>query len=39
VSLPLEEKGAPAADLLCEWAEESYRTIAPKKLVALLDSR
>jgi predicted DNA-binding protein (MmcQ/YjbR family) len=39
VSVPLEEKGAPGADLLREWTEESYRTIAPKKLVALLDSR
>ncbi|WP_247597512.1 MmcQ/YjbR family DNA-binding protein [Streptomyces sp. RKND-216] len=39
VSVPLEEKGAPAAELLCEWTEESYRLIAPKKLVALLDSR
>lgn len=38
VSLLLEEHGAPAADLLCEWTEESYRTIAPRKLVALLDS-
>ncbi|EST38349.1 hypothetical protein N566_07830 [Streptomycetaceae bacterium MP113-05] len=39
VSVPLEEEGAPAAELLCEWAEESYRVIAPKRLVALLDSR
>ncbi len=26
----------PPMDLLAEWIEESYRTIAPKKLVALL---
>ncbi|MGW7074511.1 MmcQ/YjbR family DNA-binding protein [Streptomyces sp. NPDC054871] len=39
VRVPLEEKGAPAADLLCDWVEESYRTIATKKLVAELDAR
>jgi predicted DNA-binding protein (MmcQ/YjbR family) len=39
VSVPLEEQGAPRADLLCDWTEESYRTIAPRKLVALLKSR
>jgi predicted DNA-binding protein (MmcQ/YjbR family) len=39
VRVPLEEKGAPAAELLCDWVEESYRTIAPKKLIAELDSR
>ncbi|MER5254291.1 MULTISPECIES: MmcQ/YjbR family DNA-binding protein [unclassified Streptomyces] len=39
VRVPLEEKGAPAADLLCDWVEESYRTIATKKLVAELDTR
>ena len=27
----------PPLDLLCEWIEESYRAIAPKKLVAQLD--
>jgi predicted DNA-binding protein (MmcQ/YjbR family) len=37
VSIPLEEKGAPAAELLCDWVEESYRTIAPKRLIAELD--
>ncbi|MEG3630267.1 MmcQ/YjbR family DNA-binding protein [Streptomyces poriticola] len=37
VSIPLEEKGAPAAELLCDWVEESYRTIAPKRLAAQLD--
>ncbi|MDN0198638.1 MmcQ/YjbR family DNA-binding protein [Streptomyces sp. S.PNR 29] len=37
VSIPLQEKGAPAAELLCDWVEESYRTIAPKRLTAELD--
>ncbi|MBC9724289.1 MmcQ/YjbR family DNA-binding protein [Streptomyces sp. TRM68367] len=39
VSIPLGEKGAPAAELLCDWVEESYRTIAPKRLTAELDGR
>ena len=26
-------------DILCDWIEESYRTVAPKKLVAELDQR
>ncbi|MGW1378359.1 MmcQ/YjbR family DNA-binding protein [Streptomyces sp. NPDC002446] len=37
VQVPLEEKGAPPAELLCDWAEESYRVIAPKRLIAELD--
>lgn len=37
VSLPLGGGNAPPSDLLCEWVEESYRVIAPKKLVAVLD--
>ncbi|MDQ0948111.1 putative DNA-binding protein (MmcQ/YjbR family) [Streptomyces phaeochromogenes] len=39
VRVPLEEKGAPAAELLGDWVEESYRTIAPKRLIAELDAR
>ncbi|MGD1220902.1 MmcQ/YjbR family DNA-binding protein [Streptomyces krungchingensis] len=39
VRIPLEESGAPAAGLLCDWVEESYRVVAPKKLVAELDRR
>ncbi|MEV0318443.1 MmcQ/YjbR family DNA-binding protein [Streptomyces sp. NPDC050658] len=39
VRVPLEEKGAPAAELLCDWVEESYRAVATKKLVAELDAR
>ena len=38
VSVPLAE-GAPGAELVREWIEESYRAVAPKKLVALLESR
>jgi len=37
VRVPLEEQGAPAAELLCDWVEESYRVIAPKRLVTELD--
>jgi hypothetical protein len=37
VRVPLEEQGAPAAELLCDWVEESYRVIAPKKLITELD--
>jgi predicted DNA-binding protein (MmcQ/YjbR family) len=28
----------PDADVLCDWVEESYRTVAPKRLVAKLDT-
>ncbi|MBA4865121.1 MmcQ/YjbR family DNA-binding protein [Streptomyces sp. PSKA54] len=38
VNIPLEPKGAPNAELLCEWVEESYRAIAPKRLIAELDA-
>ena len=38
VRVPLTERGDPAVELLCDWVEESYRTIAPRKLVAELDS-
>ncbi|MFF4694632.1 MmcQ/YjbR family DNA-binding protein [Streptomyces chattanoogensis] len=37
VRIPLAERAAPAAELLCDWTEESYRVIAPKKLIAELD--
>jgi predicted DNA-binding protein (MmcQ/YjbR family) len=36
VTLPLDPEGAPPAELLREWVEESYRAIAPKRLVAEL---
>ena len=39
VSIPLEEEGAPAAELLCDWVEEGYRAIAPKRLIVELDAR
>ncbi|EPD67166.1 MmcQ/YjbR family DNA-binding protein [Streptomyces sp. HGB0020] len=39
VRVPLEEQGAPAAELLCDWVEESYRAIAPKRLTAQLDAQ
>jgi predicted DNA-binding protein (MmcQ/YjbR family) len=39
VRVPLEERGAPAVGLLCDWVEESYRVIAPKRLIAELDGR
>ncbi|MFE7773584.1 MmcQ/YjbR family DNA-binding protein [Streptomyces sp. NPDC057445] len=39
VQIPLAVKGAPAADVLCDWVEESYRSIATKKLIADLDAR
>ncbi|MCB5906019.1 MmcQ/YjbR family DNA-binding protein [Streptomyces pinistramenti] len=37
VTVPLAERGAPPAELLCDWVEESYRVIAPKRLIAELD--
>ncbi|MFI7137171.1 MmcQ/YjbR family DNA-binding protein [Streptomyces massasporeus] len=37
VSIPLDQQGAPAAEVLCDWVEESYRVIAPKRLIVVLD--
>ncbi|MFE8957775.1 MmcQ/YjbR family DNA-binding protein [Streptomyces iakyrus] len=37
VCIPLEQQGAPAAEVLCDWVEESYRVIAPKRLIVVLD--
>ncbi|GAA2315262.1 hypothetical protein GCM10010234_70950 [Streptomyces hawaiiensis] len=37
VGIPLERQGAPAAEVLCDWVEESYRAIAPKRLIVELD--
>ncbi|MBH5337795.1 MmcQ/YjbR family DNA-binding protein [Streptomyces pactum] len=37
VTVPLGD-GAPPVDLLRDWVEESYRTIAPKRLSAQLDA-
>jgi predicted DNA-binding protein (MmcQ/YjbR family) len=38
VTVPVNDPDAPL-ELLLDWVEESYRTIAPKKLVAELDRR
>ncbi|MFJ7157910.1 MmcQ/YjbR family DNA-binding protein [Streptomyces sp. NPDC101118] len=38
VSLPLGE-GSPAPEVLCEWVEESYRTVALKRHIKELDER
>ncbi|MEV6504682.1 MmcQ/YjbR family DNA-binding protein [Streptomyces sp. NPDC051642] len=38
VRVPFAEQGAPAPELLCDWVEESYRAIAPKRLTAELDA-
>ncbi|MET0145239.1 MAG: MmcQ/YjbR family DNA-binding protein [Ilumatobacteraceae bacterium] len=38
VTVPIDTDGAPV-DLLVDWIEESYRTIAAKALVAELDAR
>ncbi|MFJ4077339.1 MmcQ/YjbR family DNA-binding protein [Streptomyces iakyrus] len=37
VYIPLEQQGTPAAEVLCDWVEESYRVIAPKRLIVVLD--
>ncbi|MEV6578816.1 MmcQ/YjbR family DNA-binding protein [Streptomyces sp. NPDC051582] len=39
VFVPLGAKGAPSLDVLCEWVEESYRTVALKRHVKELDAR
>ena len=39
VSIPLDGRGAPAGELLCDWVEESYRAVAPKRLIGELDAR
>lgn len=39
VSVPLEAQGAPSAQVLCEWVEESYRTVALKRQAKELDAR
>ena len=38
VTLPTDAPGVEH-ELLCEWIEESYRIVAPKRLVAALDAR
>ena len=34
----LAGRDRPSLEVLCDWVEESYRTIAPKKLIAELDA-
>jgi predicted DNA-binding protein (MmcQ/YjbR family) len=38
VNVPVQGEGV-TPELLCEWIEESYRIVAPKRLVAELDGR
>ncbi|MFY9587468.1 MAG: MmcQ/YjbR family DNA-binding protein [Actinomycetota bacterium] len=38
VNVPFTRK-APPLDVLRDWVEESYRAVAPKKLVAALDGQ
>jgi predicted DNA-binding protein (MmcQ/YjbR family) len=38
VTVPIQGTGAPPLDLLREWVEESYRAVAPKRLIARLDT-
>jgi predicted DNA-binding protein (MmcQ/YjbR family) len=38
VSIPLGSAGMKY-DLVCDWVDESYRKVAPKRLVAELDER
>jgi predicted DNA-binding protein (MmcQ/YjbR family) len=39
VSIDLQGNDSPPLDLLTDWIEESYRLIAPKRLIAQLDAR
>jgi predicted DNA-binding protein (MmcQ/YjbR family) len=39
VTSAFEPGDDPPVDILCDWIEESYRAVAPKKLVAALDAR
>jgi predicted DNA-binding protein (MmcQ/YjbR family) len=39
VTAIFEDGDHPPTEILCDWIEESYRAIAPKKLVAELDQR
>ena len=38
ISLPVGATDGPPAEVLCDWIEESYRIVAPKRLVKLLDT-
>jgi predicted DNA-binding protein (MmcQ/YjbR family) len=39
VSLSFDGKDVPPIGVLRDWLDESYRTVAPKKLIAELDAR
>lgn len=39
VTVPLGRRGSPAIGVVEDWIDESYRAVAPKKLVAELDAR
>lgn len=39
VSFSFSARDAPPLPMMCEWIEESYRAIAPKKKIAELDAR
>jgi predicted DNA-binding protein (MmcQ/YjbR family) len=39
VSVPLTGSSLPPVEVLTDWVEESYRIVAPKRLVAELDKR
>ena len=39
VTARFDSQERPPEDMLCEWVEESYRAVAPKKLVASLADR
>jgi hypothetical protein len=39
VSVDFRADDCPAAEVLVDWVEESYRAIAPKRLVKELDAR
>ena len=38
VHVPFTGVGAPDPEVVEDWIEESYRTVAPKKLIAELDA-
>lgn len=38
VDLPVAGPAAPSRELVEDWIEESYRAVAPKKLIAELDA-
>jgi hypothetical protein len=39
VTIRLQAEGSPPLPVLQDWIEESYRLVAPKRLVAALDAR